>query len=144
MTVVGLLVTGVLNLIKFAGKVAGYDLKIQTHVNGCSLITEVRGNWGGVSLGAVAFCGYYSKASSTRRHEFGHSIQNLYLGPLFLFVVALPSVFRCGLYNFATYREKKIYAWGLGIGVLLALIILLICLCPFLIGLVISACLLAY
>jgi hypothetical protein len=44
MTSIGLIITGVLNLIKFAGKLAGYDLKIKTHINGCSLITEVGGN----------------------------------------------------------------------------------------------------
>jgi hypothetical protein len=44
MTSIGLLITGILNLVKFAGKLAGYELKIKTHVNGCSLITEVGGN----------------------------------------------------------------------------------------------------
>jgi hypothetical protein len=44
MTSVGLIITGLLNLVKFAGSLAGYDLKIKTHVNGCSLITEVGEN----------------------------------------------------------------------------------------------------
>ena len=44
MTSIGLLTTAILNLVKFAGKIAGYDLKIKTHKNGCSLITEVGGN----------------------------------------------------------------------------------------------------
>jgi hypothetical protein len=44
MTSIGLLITGVLNLVKFAGSLTGYDLKIKTHRNGCSLITEVGGN----------------------------------------------------------------------------------------------------
>lgn len=63
MTSIGLVITGVLNLVKFCGKLAGYDLKIKTHINGCSLITEVGGNWGGLELGAVALCGNYSKIS---------------------------------------------------------------------------------
>lgn len=44
MTFIGLIATASLNLVKFAGSVAGYDLKIKTHRNGCSLITEVGGN----------------------------------------------------------------------------------------------------
>lgn len=114
MTSIGLLITGILNLVKFAGKVAGYNLKIKTHVNGCSLITEVGGNWGGVSLGAVALCGNYSKTSEnwfehTRRHEFGHSIQHLYLGPLFIFAVAIPSATRYWLLEFKNRKNKNIF-----------------------------------
>ena len=44
MTSIGAIVTLVLNIVKFAGAVAGHDLKIKTHINGCSLITEVGGN----------------------------------------------------------------------------------------------------
>ena len=99
MTSIGLVITGVLNLVKFYGKVAGYDLKIKTHINGCSLITEVGGNCGSVELGAVAVCGKYWKSSKywfehTRRHEFGHAVQHLIFGPLFILVVAIPSACR--------------------------------------------------
>ena len=115
MTSIGLIITGILNLVKFAGKIAGYDLKIKTHINGCSLITEVGGNWGGLELGAVALCGNYSKTSKnwfehTRRHEFGHSIQHLYLGPLFIFVVAIPSATRYWLTEFKGRKNKNIFA----------------------------------
>ena len=44
MTSIGLVITLILNLLQFFGKVAGYDLKIKTHINGCSLITEVGKN----------------------------------------------------------------------------------------------------
>ena len=99
MTSIGLIVTLGLNLIKFAGAQAGYDLNIKTHKNGCSFITEVGGNWGGLELGAFAICGNYSEKSPTwfdhtRKHEFGHAIQHLYLGPLFIFIVAIPSASR--------------------------------------------------
>ena len=109
MTTIGLLITGILNLVKFAGAVAGYNLKIKTHRNGCSLITEVGGTWGGLELGAVALCGNYSKSSPnwfdhTRKHEFGHAIQHLYLGPLFIFVVAIPSATR---YWYQRIMQKK-------------------------------------
>ena len=40
----------------------------------------------------------------TEAHEFGHSLQNLIFGPLFPFIVAIPSVIRCQYQN---YRSKK-------------------------------------
>ena len=74
------------------------------HRNGYGFITEVKGNWGGVSLGAFALCGSYNQILSgyydkefyahIRKHEFGHSIQNMMMGPLFIFIVAIPSGIR--------------------------------------------------
>ena len=79
-------------------------LKGKIHKNGYSFITEVGGNWGGVSLGAFALCGKYNQPDSdcympewyedTRKHEAGHSLQNIILGPFFPFVVAIPSAIR--------------------------------------------------
>lgn len=109
MTSIGLVVTLGLNLIKFAGVQAGYDLNIKTHRNGCSFITEVGGNWGGIELGAVALCGNYAETSPqwfehTRKHEFGHALQHLALGPLFIFIVAIPSASR---YWYQRIMQKK-------------------------------------
>lgn len=99
MTTIGLLVTVGLNLTKIVGKCFGKDLKIKTHRNGCSFITEVGGNWGGLELGAFALCGNYSEKnpgwfSHTRYHEFGHALQHLYMGPLFILIIAIPSATR--------------------------------------------------
>jgi hypothetical protein len=99
MTSIGALVTGFLNLVKIVGKWFGKDLKIKAHQNGCSFITEVGGNWGGLELGAFALCGNYSESNPswfrhTRYHEFGHSIQHLYFGPLYIFIIAVPSAVR--------------------------------------------------
>ena len=109
MTSIGLIATGSLNLVKLIAKLFKKDLKIKTHINGCSLITEVGGNWGGVELGAVALCGNYSKSSPswfdhTRKHEFGHAVQHLIFGPLFIFVVAIPSATR---YWYKRIMESK-------------------------------------
>jgi hypothetical protein len=109
MTSIGLVVTLGLNLIKFAGVHAGYDLNIKTHRNGCSFITEVGRNWGGLELGAFAICGNYSEKSPswfdhTRKHEFGHALQHLALGPLFIFIVAIPSACR---YWYQRIMQKK-------------------------------------
>ena len=99
MTTIGAVATVGLNLIKVIGTWFGEDLKIKTHRNGCSFITEVGGNWGGLELGAFALCGNYSENNKawfahTRKHEFGHAIQHLYMGPLFIFIVAIPSAAR--------------------------------------------------
>lgn len=74
------------------------------HKNGFSYIVEVGGNWGGVELGCVALCGSYSQKDGscydphwfehTRRHEFGHTIQQLIFGPFQLFIVGIPSAIR--------------------------------------------------
>ena len=115
MTAIGAIATLGLNIVKFAGKLAGYDLKIKTHLNGCTFITEVGGNWGGLELGAFALCGNYSETANywfqhTRKHEFGHALQHLVLGPLFIFVVAIPSATRYWLTHFKGRKNKNIFA----------------------------------
>lgn len=82
------------------------------HINGFGLIIEIGGNWGGLSLGPIALCGNYSKDSKawyehTRRHEFGHSIQNMFMGPFFIFLVALPSVIRYWYFQWCDAHNKQ-------------------------------------
>lgn len=86
-------------------------LKGKVHKNGYTIIIEVGGNWGGVNLGCISLCGGYTTVcpdenwfQHTRRHEFGHSLQNLIFGPLFPFIVAIPSAIR---YHYQNYRSKK-------------------------------------
>lgn len=79
------------------------------HRNGCSYIIEIGGDWGGINLGAVSFCGRYKMYSNdyyihTRCHEFGHAMQGLIFGPFQIFVVAIPSVIRCWIFQI---REAK-------------------------------------
>lgn len=40
-------------------------------------------------------------------HEFGHSVQSLILGPLYLPLISLPSAIWCGLPLLRRYREKN-------------------------------------
>lgn len=84
-TIPGLIIAGICVLL--GGKV---------HRNGYSFIIEIGKNWGGVSLGAVSLCENCSSISPKffnhiRCHEFGHSVQQLILGPLQLFLVGIPS-----------------------------------------------------
>lgn len=77
--------------------------------NGYSYIVELNGNWGGVNLGAISFCGNYSETypewfEDVRKHEYGHSIQNIIFGPFHLFLVAIPSFIR---YWYQEIRSRK-------------------------------------
>lgn len=99
LTIPGLLVTGFCILF----------LKGKVHKNGWSYIVEIGGDWGGLDLGAVALCGNYSETNTywfehTRRHEFGHSLQNLIFGPLMIFIVWIPSAIR---YHYQNWRTRK-------------------------------------
>lgn len=52
------------------------------------------GNWlGGVSLGNYVLLGtWHSSRLDTVNHEYGHTRQSLYLGPLYLILIGLPSI----------------------------------------------------
>lgn len=75
--------------------------KIQRH-GGCFWI-ETGKNWGGVNLGMFFF--YQEGADeSGKNHEYGHSLQNCIWGPLFPFVIAIPSAIR---YHYRRQLIKK-------------------------------------
>lgn len=84
-----------------------------TRKNGWGVITSFGGNWGGLALGPFAFCGNYKEGSSfydhTRKHEFGHSIQVLFMGPFFIFIVAIPSALRYWYYRLTPGKKHKEY-----------------------------------
>ena len=66
------------------------------------------GGTGAINLGMFIVCGKYVK--ELLPHEYGHSIQNMQWGPLFLFVIGLPSLFRSisrGLYYDFFYEKKR-------------------------------------
>lgn len=101
MTFIGLLVTGFV-IIFLHGK---------PHRNGWSYIVEIGHNWGGLELGAVALCARYStnfprSFDNVRKHEFGHSIQNIIWGPFFPFVIGIPSAIRYW-YREYLYKHHK-------------------------------------
>lgn len=84
MTAIGMLVAGVLRL---AGK--------KPTKEGPCWCFVVGKNWGGVSLGPVMLMSPANYAAGrTVKHEFGHSLQNCIWGPLFPFVIAIPSAAR--------------------------------------------------
>lgn len=65
---------------------------------------ELPYNCGGMSLGMFIFRG--KNTNSILPHEYGHSIQNLKWGSLFIFVIGLPSLIR---FCYRNYYYKNIY-----------------------------------
>lgn len=62
-------------------------------------------NCGSVSLGKHIFlCKGHWGNTRVMKHEFGHYLQNLILGPLYLFVIAIPSLIWAGCFGW--YRKK--------------------------------------
>lgn len=71
------------------------------------------GSWGGISLGRVFLCSESAAANTVlKNHEFGHSFQNCWWGPLFIFVVGIPSFIRCQ-YREYLYRVDRAKYWTL-------------------------------
>jgi hypothetical protein len=60
---------------------------------------------GGISLGNYIIS--YSRNALTIKHEHGHQIQSLYLGPLYLFVIGIPSISWACLYGTKLFPYKE-------------------------------------
>lgn len=69
-----------------------------------SIVTYLPGNFGGLSLGIFLFLSAQD-ARRLRVHEYGHTIQCLFLGPLYWAVVMLPSAL--WYHFFGAYRAKR-------------------------------------
>ena len=63
------------------------------------------GNGGSLGLGMFLFLG--CDDPRVRVHEFGHSVQSLILGPLFLPVMGIPSFLWCNLPRCRKLRREK-------------------------------------
>ena len=59
------------------------------------------------SLGVGMFLFLGCDDPQVRVHEFGHSVQSLFLGPLFLPLIGLPSFLWCNLPCFRQLRKEK-------------------------------------
>lgn len=82
MTLLGLILSAILLLLGYRPKRYGWTFYF-----------EVGNNWGGVELGLTFVCSE-PVSEHVKAHEFGHSIQNCYLGPLMPFVISIPSAIR--------------------------------------------------
>jgi hypothetical protein len=57
----------------------------------------------GISLGSFIFWSYYPYRD-IRKHEYGHSIQSLIFGPLYLLIIGIPSLSRA-VYSRLYFRK---------------------------------------
>jgi hypothetical protein len=65
-------------------------------------------NWGGVNFGPFFFCCEEADAH-TLYHEAGHGLQNIMWGPLFPFIIAIPSVVRYWVRLMPTRLKKGLF-----------------------------------
>lgn len=76
---------------------------------GC-LVVEWKGK-GSMSLGGFLFLSKKACQSpefgSILAHEYGHSLQSMLLGPLYLFVIGIPSFVWANLPGFVRLRREK-------------------------------------
>ena len=70
---------------------------------------EVAKSWGGLEAGIFFFC-QEKPSVSLRNHEFGHSIQNCYFGPLFIPLIWIPSATRYWYREWLVKRKNKSYS----------------------------------
>lgn len=77
-----------------------------------AIVTEMK-SVGSMGLGMFVFFAHGGRRDepNAKSHEFGHTVQSIILGPLFLFVIALPSVLWAGLPVFEKRRKahNKLY-----------------------------------
>lgn len=69
------------------------------------------GFYGAVTLGQYVFIGKgIDDVEETVKHEYGHHLQSLILGPLYLFVIGLPSLVHAAIHEegdyYAFYTER--------------------------------------
>jgi len=81
---------------------------------GC-IVTIVPGRWGGISVGNFLFLDEYiskedADTSKFLRHEYGHYLQHLILGPLYCFIILLPSLCWAGFgFNYGIKHGMSYY-----------------------------------
>lgn len=75
-----------------------------------SKIYLVKGFPGGLSLSFIIFLNSRKKSNlRIIKHEYGHTLQSLILGWLYLLIVGLPSITRAMIWSRRKLEEKKYY-----------------------------------
>lgn len=97
----GVLMTAIGGIVAFALLITGHKPKKY----GYCIHFEVGKNWGGLELG-MFFLTDKTSSASTKNHEHGHGFQNAIIGPLFPFLIAIPSAVRYWLREQSTRKSK--------------------------------------
>lgn len=87
-------------IFAFMGRVKTYHGRLYAHIGE---------GWGGVSLGCFFICSDDCQEDYIQSHECGHGLQNIIWGPLFLFVVAIPSFARYWYREWVVKTGRKQY-----------------------------------
>lgn len=96
------------NLIGFIIFIKEHKTKIEFY-NG-SFVGLHNNLWGGISLGVfILISGNKDNnwIKNTKVHEYGHSIQSLILGPLYLFIIGIPSIIWCNSKKYIKLRKEN-------------------------------------
>jgi hypothetical protein len=73
-------------------------------------VIYARGFPGGISLGRYIILNErYQVRDSAKKHEFGHSIQSMYLGWLYLIAVGIPSLSRSLIWRLFKLNRRDYY-----------------------------------
>jgi len=85
--------------------------KITSRLNYRDAIVNFVNNFpGGISLSWIIFLDKkYSGNTNAVKHEYGHTLQSLYLGWFYLFVVGIPSIIRAIIWNRFKLEAIKYY-----------------------------------
>lgn len=119
-------------VIKFIGQALLFLWQLPQHIIGLAIYLVYAFGWrrefvmykehpvfifpkiaGGVSLGWFVFIGKFEPPGGwdTVRHELGHSLQSLILGPFYLLVIGLPSLIHSWLYGLKKGQKRDYYAF---------------------------------
>jgi len=83
---------------------------IRRETFGYTNIFYVKNFPGGISLGRfIILNSMYTNDEMTRKHEYGHSIQSMYLGWLYLVIVGLPSIIRVVIWRLLKLENSDYY-----------------------------------
>lgn len=68
---------------------------------------------GGISLGPIVVLNskHNNRYSHVTDHEVGHSHQSMWLGPLYLLVIGIPSIAWAGIRRLGFFKKKSYYSF---------------------------------
>lgn len=101
----GLLYTLIGSLVMLVLLIAG---KKPERFNDRFYIRVGKKSWGGCEMGPWFICDQ-SPTLHIKQHESGHGFQNVLWGPLFPFVVCIPSAIRYWLYEIKPHKYRKLF-----------------------------------
>lgn len=107
----------IMTLVGAVGALVMFIKGIKPKHHGYSIYFVTGHNWGGVCLGPFFFVSDDCDDIDSKTHEAGHSLfQALPLGPLFPFIVGIPSMLRYYLFDYDT-KEQRMAFCSLVIGI---------------------------